>query len=533
MICLVIRHPSRFLFHWPSPAPAVIHPPGKMGSYSENPLPLMLHRYVGFIYLSLSLFGCTTAPSHGPDSRQAACLQLYRKLDRSIHDHDVEDTGEKRIDGFPHLRSNRFLAASAKDSLTAAEYAQWLELQRRLDERARLLEFANLPSAARSRIGSELPTAGPLSEQLRDCGRLLNEKTARAGPTLRTKLAQAAAVPDDYQTWQRVVGLYPVARWFAANSIADLHRELNHPFQQANGRIPVAGRLIRYRPRVANMPTRRQVGAMLEKSYQNPLRIPLLSSAQLERLFARFAPVWEVDTHNENDAIGAVILTEDARPSIDRNRPAVYVQSAHTRYRGENLLQLVYQIWFPAREKTGLFDIYGGDLDSVIWRVTLSRQGRPIAYDSIHACGCYYLLFPGKGYRAAATTGDSEPVLAPRQISIDPYRQRLTIRVAARTHYLQRISGQLSVDDGKAYRLLPYDSLRSLPDSSGKRRNLFGPDGIIEDSARGERFLLWPFGVASPGAMRQWGSHAIAFIGRRHFDDADLLEPLLVPHRKQ
>jgi hypothetical protein len=24
--------------------------------------------------------------------------------------------------------------------------------------------------------------------------------------------------------------------------------------------------------------------------------------------------------------------------------------------------------------------------------------------------------------------------------------------------------------------------------------------------------------------MRQWGTHATAFIGRRHFDDADLIE---------
>jgi len=28
----------------------------------------------------------------------------------------------------------------------------------------------------------------------------------------------------------------------------------------------------------------------------------------------------------------------------------------------------------------------------------------------------------------------------------------------------------------------------------------------------------------TPGAMRQWGRHATAFVGRRHFDDADLIE---------
>lgn len=31
-------------------------------------------------------------------------------------------------------------------------------------------------------------------------------------------------------------------------------------------------------------------------------------------------------------------------------------------------------------------------------------------------------------------------------------------------------------------------------------------------------------GIQRAGAMRQWGRHATAFVGRRHFDDAELLE---------
>ena len=41
---------------------------------------------------------------------------------------------------------------------------------------------------------------------------------------------------------------------------------------------------------------------------------------------------------------------------------------------------------------------------------------------------------------------------------------------------------------------------------------------------RGERLLFWPTGVEDTGAMRQWGRHATAFLGRRHFDDPDLIE---------
>ena len=48
----------------------------------------------------------------------------------------------------------------------------------------------------------------------------------------------------------------------------------------------------------------------------------------------------------------------------------------------------------------------------------------------------------------------------------------------------------------------------------------------LPGSQRPERFLLWPMGVRSAGAMRQWGHHPVAFLGRRRFDDARLIELL-------
>ena len=69
-----------------------------------------------------------------------------------------------------------------------------------------------------------------------------------------------------------------------------------------------------------------------------------------------------------------------------------------------------------------------------------------------------------------------------------------------------------------------YHALRALPLPNGGHRSLYGPDGIVPGTERGERWLLWPMGVPEPGAMRQWGHHATAFVGRRHFDDPDLIE---------
>lgn len=75
----------------------------------------------------------------------------------------------------------------------------------------------------------------------------------------------------------------------------------------------------------------------------------------------------------------------------------------------------------------------------------------------------------------------------------------------------------------------PTDELRSLLRPGGGSASIFEPgDGLVAGTERPERFLFWPMGIASAGAMRQWGHHATAFVGRRHFDDADLLEKRFV-----
>jgi hypothetical protein len=78
--------------------------------------------------------------------------------------------------------------------------------------------------------------------------------------------------------------------------------------------------------------------------------------------------------------------------------------------------------------------------------------------------------------------------------------------------------------EGTLYTLRDENELRRLPLPGGGSRSLYGPNGLVAGTERGERFLFWPMGIASAGATRQWGHHATAFVGRRHFDDADLIE---------
>jgi hypothetical protein len=98
------------------------------------------------------------------------------------------------------------------------------------------------------------------------------------------------------------------------------------------------------------------------------------------------------------------------------------------------------------------------------------------------------------------------------------------VRLAPGTHYIEQVGLVKGSDSLARYGFRAYDELRSLQRLDGGRRSAFGPDGLIAGSERAERFLFWPMGIASAGAMRQWGRHATAFVGRRHFDDADLME---------
>jgi len=479
----------------------------------------------------LFCLGCSTQPAvrlEALATDESACLAWYQKLDALLDEHEVTDSSAARLQDFPFLRADRFLASFNTQKLTDAAYADWLERMRQLDAALRLSETKNLPPAAANAVLAEAPVPGAFEQVLKQCGRRL-VKAAMQRPEYKPFLRQQIEVPDTYRNWQRLAGAYWLVQYPAKLGLQDLHTRLAASFAQDRHDLPVQGRLIRYAPAASSPLSSGEIATMLRAAYQNPLGIPALAGENQRRLFDHYAPIWEIDTRNDTDRIGEAVLNDRGEPRIDTRHPVVYRKHAYTRLKGRILLQLIYQIWLPAREKTGLTDLYGGDLDSVIWRVTLSPEGVPVTYDSIHACGCYYLLLPGRHYRSIAPTDGAEAVLSPKRIGGIKPEERLLLRLESRTHYLQQTAIIAGSDSTPAtrYQILDYDSLLSLPLPDGSRRSLFGPDGIVAASTRPERFLLWPFGVPSPGAMRQWGVHAIAFTGRRYFDDPYLLEHLL------
>lgn len=482
--------------------------------------------------LVLIIQGCAAMKPY-PDSlltgEDGTCQRWFESIETTLEKYHINDPGTARIRGFPHLRVNRLLASMGELTTSNEAFAEWLEATRQLDATAKKLEFANLPASAMQQLMSKIPVRGSFEQALGHCGKRLNNFILNNIEN-KENLLEQAQVPDAYQTWKRVAGLYLLTRYAASVGIEHLHRELDASFKIPLAKLPQQGKLIRYKPPDSNPLPVEHIAAILKLAYVNPLGIPYLTSSQLQRLLAHFAPVWEIDTRNDTDKIGTVGLDSDKQPRIDTHQPTVYVAHGYARWHGRVVLQLIYQIWLPAREKTGILDLYGGPLDSVIWRVTLSPEGTPIAFDSIHGCGCYYLLFPGQGYRDVPPKDGAEPVLSPKAIPTISSGHRLLLRLQSRTHYLQ----QTSINDDafevvtRSYTFHELEQLRSLQMPNGNKLSLYGEDGIIDVSERTERFLLWPYGVASPGAMRQWGTHAIAFIGRRHFDDPFLLENLVV-----
>ena len=117
---------------------------------------------------------------------------------------------------------------------------------------------------------------------------------------------------------------------------------------------------------------------------------------------------------------------------------------------------------------------------------------------------------------------------------IDPSKDAMTVVIETRTHYVQHLypSRRKSLTAKTVYSFVDYNRLRILPYSQYQRKSMFNQNSIVPKSERLERFLLWMTGVYSPGAMRQWERHAVAFIGERNFDDPFYMDNMFQLLRK-
>ncbi len=471
------------------------------------------------VYLAALLAaGCAsldTAPSAHLEATVPAlreCAQWYRDFDARVNAAGVGDAQEARVPGFPYLRVNRLLASYRSQALADERVLHALvDRMQALDLEARRLEAEHLAPE----------TVTPRADA---CAALMREADL-ADPRARAQMLERAAVPDSYSTALRVFGLYAVAKMPFSAGVRRQEEEVRAAYRRELA-PPQGGTVLRYGPPAAPPLARAAAVAMIERASANALGVPEPRGDELERLFAAYAPVFEIEVTGDHDRFGALRWKDGASmPVIEAAEPAVYRQVAWTRYRHRVLLQLVYTLWFPERPPESDADILAGKLDGVTWRVTLAPDGEPLVYDTVHPCGCFHMFYPTP--RAAPVEAPDEAIewmFSPQSLPRIAAGERPVVRIATRTHYVERVTVARDADEPARYAFRPYDQLRSLPRPGGGNASVFGPDGFIAGTERPERFLFWPMGIASAGAMRQWGRHATAFVGRRHFDDADLLE---------
>lgn len=450
------------------------------------------------------------------------CLELFAAADRAVRDAGVRDAGAALIPGVPFLRSNRFLASFAA-TLEPAQQAPWLAQLRELDRQARRVELANL----------HRPEWGLAQRaQLENCGDRLAATLAGDARRMR-RLRSLVRVPDDYSLWARILGLYPLAVPFLHQGIAGFQQTVREDFAANLNALGSDGEL-----RLWALEDRAELSfsaaaAWVAEAPRDALGMPQIGAAQRAQLLRVYAPAFLIETRGDYDQPGQPLPPgqqpgERRQAGFDASQAPLHMAWTWTRFRGEVLPQLVYTVWFSQRPASGLLDPYAGRLDGLIWRVTLDAQGFPLLYDTVHACGCYHYVFPAQQLPVPSRAGfwQETPLLPQGQT---PWWQ-VAVYLRSADHQVARVlpralAEQRSAGPAQALQAAEYAQLRAWPSAAtGRTRSLFGEDGLVAGTERLERFWLWPSGVRSPGAMRQWGRHATAFVGRTHFDDPGLLE---------
>jgi hypothetical protein len=457
-------------------------------------LSILVQRGAAALFAAAAV-GCATLPAPTPPAlADDDCTRWFERVDAVVDAAGVRDAQDARVPGFAFVRVDRLAVATRG----IASFDTWLQRAAALDAAARAAELANLPPAAYPI--AQAADAAAAQRRSTQCREALSQRVPQDTSLQRT-LLERAHVPDRYSAASRALGAYPLLRWpFFAGVRA----------WEAEHRATVARWTVQPPPR---------------QRFEPPAG-------------DAHAPVFEIERHSDalpsHDRFGAPYwpsLAADA-PRIDTREPVVFVRESHTLVGTRRLRQRIYTLWFEARPPSGAFDLLAGTLDGVVVRLTLAPDGTPLMLDTIHACGCWHQFYPAAGVplRDGAPT-QQEWAFVPAPLPALAPGQRLVVRLATRTHHVSAVVADAgTARDATPYALRDEQALRSLlvRDGSSTHRSLYGPDGLVAGTERGERFVFWPMGIASAGAMRQWGHHATAFVGRRHFDDPNLLDARFV-----
>lgn len=441
------------------------------------------------------------------------CISIADEFRQLVDSERVGNASAPAIKTLPMFHSNRFLDFLAQESVTPLQTSEWFSQSATLGAAVRGSENQNL----------KRPWSDSRIALIDECA-MGFATAAKYSDSRQQALKLLPSISDHYDSLPQLLGFNWLLRPIFKSRIEKLHEEERRWFEQANSFKESTSYVAKVKktPKQQDDPTHSDLEAWFSKAFAaSPLKIPTLNDAQLRSLFALHSPRFTIEFEADNDRIGEPVW-RDNEIAINLTTPTVYTLPSFTRFGTSNLLQLNYVVWFSQRKPTTWPDLFAGKIDGLIWRVTLDEKGKVLLYDSIHSCGCYHKYFIASDEVETRTPALSkEPAIIFKLADIDS-DAGVHIRITANEHYVVGVNDdELTI--ASPYLLADYGKLSNLSDND-RSKSMFSASGIITDSRRLERYTLWPTGIRSVGAMRQWGSHATGFVEQQQFDDANLLD---------
>ncbi len=514
-------------------------PNGRERKVLESKIRLLL-----VVALPALVLGCaalapgSAAPVSGDDE---GCRSFFATLDKAVEESGARDASDFPVPGFPYLRSNRFLAAMAGYLENERERNQWLALMRSADLEAREKEIANLPESALEGLepaaAAGLGGRAEVTARCRSCSNTLLDRD-RLRPGFFETLLPRVGVPDEYSTFMRVAGLFPIFSIPVDIVSARVKKKLKARYALNSGDLPVRGSLTAYTPAGESGLDGGRLAEMIEAASNNPLGIPILNEEEERRVALFLAPVFIQDAFGPYDHPGEVAIDSGGQTAVNVLAPVVYYYFSHALPRGRPILQINYVLWYSARAGGPSPRIERGRLDGLTVRLSLDPKGKTFMMDAMNNCGCYHLFAPA---REAVLQVKARPfgqeTFAPRRFPEIPPGERLGIRIESGWHQIEGlaavrasdVSGGMPAGSAVHYELVPYGTLESLPTGDGAHRSMFDASGIATGSERIEPLVFFSMGIPSIGSMRQRGHHPIELTGREHFDDPYLFRRYFDP----
>lgn len=491
------------------------------------PTLLPILRQLALLSLILGLTGCSAPRFAQPATASLPCGQRWDTMEQLLEQQQLQDVASRRVPGFPYLRSNRFYTALAPTLDHPAQRTALLEQLRQLDLAAREGELKRLAPADRHHLLQQWNSLddNTLRQQLASCSAQLLQQDRRQD-TFYPRLLAALPIEDNYASWQRWAGLYPLFVWPVDALAHNAHLKIRHRLQQFDESSTA---WTHYRPARRSPLTPPAVRALLNAARANPLAIYQLSASQLAQLAHHYAPQLRLAGNGHNDRIGRVIV-EQHQMVVDTEQPTVYYYAGHALLQGVPTLQLNYVFWYPGRYADEVSWIERGRLDGVTLRYTLDTQGHLLMVDLINNCGCYHGFLPSPDHFELQRL--KQPQMAPQILQPLPATSP-DVALGFTFNRRHQLVHTLATPQWHetSYQLRPYRELEQVATAHGTARSLFDSRGVAPDSRRVESALLFSMGISSVGSMRQRGNQPTTLVGRQHFDNPRLFDELFFYHQ--